>query len=138
MGVKITPHLYKSSFTYDDDGNIVTLDTYQKKIVDDMSNQKTAFKQIRAGMKAVIDYGTVSGQFKGFPYQVAAKTGTAEDYTHSGNTDYPNHLLIGYSSVDNPQIVCTVMVERQKNNNSAPSVWKYAVSQYFEKYGYKK
>jgi penicillin-binding protein 3 len=138
MGVKITPHLYKSSFTYDDDGNIVTLDTYQKKIVDDMSDQKTALKQIRAGMKAVIDYGTVSGQFKGFPYQVAAKTGTAEDYTHSGNTDYPNHLLIGYSSVDNPQIVCTVMVERQKNNNSAPSVWKYAVSQYFEKYGYKK
>lgn len=135
-GVRLKPHLYKSSYTVDDDGNVVTLNTAKKQVMDDVSSHTTAFAQIKKGMKAVVSYGTLSSQMSGFKYNVWAKTGTAEDYTHSGQTDYPNHMVIGYAGKTKPEIVCTVIVERQKSNNSAPGVFKYALSQYFEKYGY--
>ena len=93
-------------------------------------------EQIKKGMKAVVSYGTLASQMAGFKYNVWAKTGTAEDYTYSYPTDYPNHMVIGYAGKTNPEIVCTVIVERQKANNSAPGVFKYALTQYFEKYGY--
>lgn len=136
MGVKIKPHFFKSSYTVDNEGNTVTLTSDRREVMDDVSSQKTAFTQIKKGMKAVADYGTLSSQLGGFQYKVWAKTGTAEDYTHSGTTDYPNHMVIGYSGKTKPEIVCTVINERQKSNNSAPGVFKYAISQYFEKYGY--
>ncbi len=135
-GVRLKPHLYKSSYTVDDDGEIVTLNQAKKQVMDDVSDHKTAFAQIKKGMKAVVSYGTLASQMAGFKYNVWAKTGTAEDYTYSYPTDYPNHMVIGYAGKTNPEIVCTVIVERQKANNSAPGVFKYALTQYFEKYGY--
>lgn len=136
-GVRIQPHLYLSSFTTDSDGNKVTLARHQKTIIDDVSSQTTAFKQIQKGMRAVITYGTVHGSFAGFKYKVSGKTGTAEDYTNTGNVDYPNHLFIGYGPSDNPTICVSVLEERLQGGNNAPAIAKKAFSLYFEKYGYK-
>lgn len=136
-GVKVQPHLYKSSFKTDTSGEIVTLNTHKKKVMDDVSEgNEDAFNQIQAGMKAVVTYGTAAGSFSGFPYDISGKSGTAEDYTHTGNIDHPNHLFIAYGPSKNPQVVVAVLEERLKGSNDAPTIAKKAFSLYFEKYGY--
>lgn len=136
-GVKVQPHLYKSSYKTDTSGNIVTLNTHKKHIMDDVSEgNEDAFNQIQAGMKAVVTYGTAAGSFAGFQYDVSCKSGTAEDYTHTGNVDHPNHLFISYGPSKDPQVVVAVLEERLKGANDAPSIAKKAFSLYFEKYGY--
>ncbi len=45
-------------------------------------------------------------------------------------------MIIAYGPTADPQIVCTVIVEQQDNNNSAPGLARYAVDEYFKKYGY--
>ena len=136
-GVKVQPHLYKSSYKTDTSGEIVTLNTHKKKVVDDVSEgNEDAFNQIQAGMKAVVTYGTAAGSFSGFPYDISGKSGTAEDYTHTGNIDHPNHLFIAYGPSKDPQVVVAVLEERLKGSNDAPTIAKKAFSLYFEKYGY--
>ena len=87
-------------------------------------------------MKAVVTYGTAAGSFSGFPYDISGKSGTAEDYTHTGNIDHPNHLFIAYGPSKDPQVVVAVLEERLKGSNDAPTIAKKAFSLYFEKYGY--
>ena len=136
-GVKVQPHLYKSSYKTDTSGEIVTLNTHKKKVMDDVSEgNEDAFNQIQAGMKAVVTYGTAAGSFSGFPYDISGKSGTAEDYTHTGNIDHPNHLFIAYGPSKDPQVVVAVLEERLKGSNDAPTIAKKAFSLYFEKYGY--
>ncbi|MBO6047742.1 MAG: penicillin-binding protein 2 [Erysipelotrichaceae bacterium] len=138
-GVRIKPHLYKSSFAYDKSGEIITLNQYNKEIVDDVSYEKDAFKQIKKGMRAVVTYGTGASAFSGFEYDVAGKTGTAEDYTGTGNTDHPNHIFIGFGPYGSkPKVCVAVLAERQLNNASHMRIAKSAFSYYFKKYGYKK
>ncbi len=133
-GVKVKPHLYKSSYANDDEGNHITLNQFQKTIMDDVSSQKTAFTQIQKGMRAVITYGTPHRGFAGYQYEVAGKTGTAQ--VNGSDTAF-SHIFIGYGPYStDPQVACIVMVERQINNNSAPRTFRYAMELYFKKYGY--
>lgn len=135
-GVKVKPHLYKSSYVTNDEGERVTLHQFKKTVVDDVSQYKTAFTQIQKGMRAVVEFGTPSGGFAGYPYKVAGKTGTAQ--VGSNQTAF-NHIFIGYGPYNGksgPQVACIVMVEMQINNNSAPRTFRYAMDLYFKKYGY--
>ena len=59
-------------------------------------------------MKCVADYGSASGYFWDSPYDVAAKTGTAE-YDDEGNS---NSWFVGFSNPDNPDLVVVVIVEK--------------------------
>ena len=65
-----------------------------------------------------------AGSFAGFQYDISAKSGTAEDYTHTGNVDHPNHLFISYGPSKDPQVVVAVLEERLKGANDAPSIAK--------------
>ncbi|SEF44193.1 peptidoglycan glycosyltransferase [Eubacterium ruminantium] len=58
-------------------------------------------------LKGVCEYGTASGYFEYIDYTVAGKTGTAE-FDNEGNC---NSWFVGYSNVDNPDIVVSVIVE---------------------------
>lgn len=133
-GVKVQPHLYKSSYIYDQEGITRTLDQVKKVVLDDVSDQTTAFKQIKKGMRSVVTYGTAASTFSGFKWAVAGKTGTAEDYTHTGNTDYPNHIFVGFAPYKKPKICVVTLAERQKSNNSAYKLARYALQLYLEKY----
>ena len=73
--------------------------------------------------------------FAGLPYDMAGKSGTAQVFV-SQTRSVPNHMIITYGPTSNPQIVCTVIVEQQDNNNSAPGLARFAVDEYFKKYGY--
>ena len=87
-------------------------------------------------LETTVKLPTAAGSFSGFPYDISGKSGTAEDYTHTGNIDHPNHLFIAYGPSKDPQVVVAVLEERLKGSNDAPTIAKKAFSLYFEKYGY--
>jgi penicillin-binding protein 2 len=77
---------------------------------------------VNEGMEAVVTGGTAKGQFTGFPYLVAGKSGTAErfsrrsnDYDTNKNTSYlaTRHRawFIAYTPVEAPRIAVTAMLE---------------------------
>ena len=134
-GVKVQPHLFKDSFTYDSDGNEVIESAFKTKIIDDVSEYTTAFKQIKKGFRACVTTGT--GKSANNAYKPAGKTGTAEVYENSGDVDYPNHTFVGFAPYDDPQITVACISERQSHNESCKPLAKYAMEIYFEKYGVK-
>lgn len=77
---------------------------------------------VNQGMEAVVTGGTAKGQFTGFPYVVAGKSGTAErfsrrsnDYDTNKNTAYlaARHRawFIGYTPTESPRIAVSAMLE---------------------------
>ncbi len=138
-GIKIQPHLFKSSFISDEEGSKKTLSEHKVKILDDVSKYSSAFSQIKKGMNAVVNgaRGTARSGYKPSNSTLAGKTGTAEDYTGTGNVDHPNHMFVGYSPINDPQIAIACMSERQIGGNACQGLTKYALEEYFNKYNVK-
>lgn len=63
-------------------------------------------------MRQVVEEGTAADYFSGTTYEVAGKTGTAE-YAN-GEHDYS--WFVGFSNIDNPEIVVSVLVEESDVN----------------------
>lgn len=144
-GKRIQPHLLIESFKTDNDGNPITTSTFKTNILDDVSNQSTAFERIKLGMRACVTRsdGTSHTYWSEKPYVAYCKTGTAEDYTNTGNVDYPNHLQIGYicaSEDSEPILAFACVTVRQTTSStgadsSAPIIANQVVDKYVEKYG---
>ncbi len=77
---------------------------------------------VNQGMEAVVTGGTAKGQFTGFPYVVAGKSGTAERFSRRSNEYDTNKNLaylatrhrawfIGYTPVEEPRIAVVAMLE---------------------------
>lgn len=80
-------------------------------------------------LKGVCEYGTASSYFAETEYTVAGKTGTAE-FDNNGNC---NSWFVGYSNVDNPDIVVSVIVEDYTSNQlSGSSVAKEIFDEYYK------
>lgn len=146
MGKKVQPHLFVESFRNDNNGNVITTSSFKTNIIDDVSDQKTAFERIKLGMRACVTRsdGTSHSYWSTKPYVAYCKTGTAEDYTGTGNTDYPNHLQIGYISEtedSEPILAFACVTVRQTvasngSTSSAPLIANQVVDKYVEKYGF--
>ncbi len=75
--------------------------------------------------------GTASSYMAGKPYTVAGKTGTAE-YDNSGNC---NSWFVGFTNIDDPDIVVSVIVEDYTSNQiSGTSVASQVMDAYYNKY----
>lgn len=139
------PHLLIESFKNDDEGNHITTSSFKTNIQDDVTDQATAFERIKLGMRACVTRtdGTSHTYWSTKPYAAYCKTGTAEDYTETGNVDYPNHLQIGYiSATENSEpIVAFVCITYRQTvsstgaESSAPLIANQVVDKYVEKYG---
>ncbi len=77
---------------------------------------------VNQGMEAVVTGGTAKGQFTGFPYVVAGKSGTAERFSRRSNDYDTNKNLaylatrhrawfIGYTPTEAPRIAVAAMLE---------------------------
>jgi peptidoglycan glycosyltransferase len=75
----------------------------------------------------VVTDGTATQYLGSKPYTVAGKTGTAE-YDNSGNC---NSWFVGYSNVENPDIVISVVVEDYTTNQTSGT---YVASCVFDAY----
>ncbi len=144
-GKRIKPHLFLDSYVTDADGLANANYTAKTEVLDDVSEQTTAFSQIKQGMRACVtrSSGTCNAYWSSKPYVTYAKTGTAEDYTGTGETDYPNHLQIGYIQADEnsePIVAFACIAIRQTtasngSSSSAPLISQQIIDKYVEKYG---
>lgn len=144
-GKRIQPHLFVESFKNDDNGNQISTSTFKTNVMDDVSEQSTAFERIKLGMRECVTRsdGTAHSYWSTKPYTVYCKTGTAEDYTNTGDEDNPNHLQIGYisASEDSKPAVAFVSISVRQTHNSeggsssAPIIAHQVVDKYVEKYG---
>ncbi len=145
-GYRVQPHFLQDAYVYDDTGERIFIYEHQTEILDDVSNQTTAFEQIKQGMEACVARtdGTAHWYFAGTPYKVYAKTGTAEVYDYSTGEDHPNHLLVGYivDENDEPLVAFACIAYRQDVNvsgnsssHSAGDVVRGVLDKYVELYG---
>jgi peptidoglycan glycosyltransferase len=80
-------------------------------------------------LQGVSEYGTAARYFSGASYTVAGKTGTAE-YDNEGNC---NSWYVGFSNVENPDIVVSVIVEDYSTNQlSGAKVAKQIFDTYYQ------
>ena len=84
--------------------------------------------QLKTYMTGVVKYGTATA-LNGESYTVAGKTGTAE---YSSDKYKTHSWFTGFSNVDNPEIVVTVIVEgADQSGISAVSVAKKIFNEYY-------
>ena len=142
-GKRVKPRLMLDSYVNDQDGQANANYTAKAEVLDDVSNQATAFGQIKQGMRACVtrSNGTCNAFWSSKPYVTYAKTGTAEDYTKTGETDYPNHLQIGYVQADEnskPAVAFACVAIRQTKSStgtsSAPYISQQIIDMYYDKY----
>lgn len=75
--------------------------------------------QLKEYMKAVVDEGTATA-LSGQTYTVAGKTGTAEYSMDDGEKTHS--WFIGFTNVDNPELVISVIIEGYDGNAGAKAV----------------
>jgi len=90
---------------------------YEPEIVDQAICSDYTLSQLRSCLEGVCadEAGTAYGLFKGTPYKVAGKTGTA--LVANGNRGYSDHIyqssFAGYFPVNDPQYSCIVVIKNK-------------------------
>lgn len=123
-GTAMRPYLVNQITNYTG----TTVKKYMPEKYEDLMTSNEA-AQLAEYMKAVIDAGTGSS-LSGQSYTVAGKTGTAE--ISMDKTKY-NSWFVGYSNVDNPDIVVSVVVENSETSGvTGISVAKKIFNAYYD------
>lgn len=91
-----------------------------------MSSEEAS--QLKEYMRGVVEYGTGMA-LQNESYSVAGKTGTAE---YSSDKEKSHSWFTGFSNVDNPELVISVVVESADNSGmSAVTVAKKVLNAYY-------
>ncbi|MDF2626938.1 MAG: penicillin-binding protein 2, partial [Symbiobacteriaceae bacterium] len=97
--------------------------------------QESSFHFLMDGMEAVTDWGTSAGAFKGLPFKVAGKTGTAEvvgTQNCQGDPACQFGVYVAYAPADEPEIAVAVVGERAGHGDSMNPVVRAAMAAYFQ------
>lgn len=84
--------------------------------------------QLKTYMQGVVDYGSAN-VLSGQSYSVAGKTGTAEYSMES--SDQNHSWFVGFTNIDNPELVISVIVEESDGNTKAVNVAKEILDSYY-------
>ena len=105
-GKLYTPHRIRKKV--DSTGEVYNTEIHYR----DTTAKESTIKAVQKGMVAVANSedGTAVEIFKDFPFDVAAKTGTAE--TGHGDTQSSNALFVCYAPADDPEVAVAVVVEK--------------------------
>ena len=101
-GRRYRPHVVKKIVTQD--GELIK--EFTPELVASLDVSPEIIQLVQAGLHEVTKTGTAARNFEGFPYEIAGKTGTAE------NSQGPDHgWFVGYAPFDNPTVSVAVIVE---------------------------
>lgn len=105
----------------------ILLQEFGPKLIDESVCSSQTLQQLKACLEGVCISGTAKELFKGSPYKVAGKTGTA--LVADGNRGYADKIyqssFAGYFPAENPQYTCVVII---KNKAHAPVYYGAAVA----------
>ena len=102
-GKRYKPHLVRQIVTQDKE----VIKDFQPELLSELQVEQWVIQLVQAGLHDVTVNGTAAQNFIGFPYDIAGKTGTAEN---SQGTDHG--WFVGYGPFDNPTISVAVIVEQ--------------------------
>ncbi|MCI6752729.1 MAG: penicillin-binding protein 2, partial [Selenomonas bovis] len=102
-GKRYKPHLVSRIQTQDGD----VIKEFQPELLSELQVPANVIKLVQEGLHDVTKFGTAASTFRGFPVDIAGKTGTAE------NSQGRDHgWFVAYGPFDNPNIVVAVIVEQ--------------------------
>ena len=101
-GNRFRPHVVKKIVTQD--GELIK--EFTPELVGELGVDPSIIQMVQAGLHEVTKTGTAARNFEGFQYEIAGKTGTAEN---SQGTDHG--WFVGYAPFDNPTVSVAVIVE---------------------------
>jgi penicillin-binding protein 2 len=127
-GKKFVPHLIKRVVKYD--GSIVE---EKKPEFTQLKVSKEAINAVKEGLEKVANSseGTAESVFRGFPYKVAGKTGTAETFESIQGKCSNNGVFICYAPAEKPTIAIAVVIEKGVFGYYAANVAKDILAEYF-------
>ncbi|MDX8045976.1 penicillin-binding protein 2 [Gracilibacillus sp. S3-1-1] len=97
-------------------GNI--LEAFSPEVLNRVDMDEKYIDQVQEGFRRVFTNGTAANQWRGFPYEVAGKTGTAQRTKYKTDEDgepvkvaeTENLSLVGYSPLKDPEIAFAIIV----------------------------
>lgn len=105
----------------------ILLQQFEPRVTDENICSVQTLQQLQACLEGVCTAGTATALFKGSPYKVAGKTGTA--LVANGNRGYADKIyqssFAGYFPAENPQYTCVVII---KNKAHAPVYYGASVA----------
>ncbi|MFZ5640271.1 MAG: penicillin-binding protein 2 [Bacillota bacterium] len=103
-------------------GNLVQ--QFQPELTANASISPETLAVIRRGMRAVTEPGgTAAGVFRGFPVNVAGKTGTAQTGVDKNKNPRDNHgWFVGFAPYENPQVAVAAVMEYAGHGGSSAGV----------------
>lgn len=102
-GKRYKPHVVQKIVTQD--GELIQ--EFQPELLSQLDVPEWVIELVQSSLHDVTKYGTAASNFIGFPYDIAGKTGTAE------NSQGRDHgWFVGYGPFENPTIVVSVIVEQ--------------------------
>ena len=106
-GTKYKAHFVKSikSADYSE-----TLHEAEPEVLTQYEFSRSSLQTVRDGM---VMMGSSQAAFQGLPYQIAAKTGTAEAKrkVNGATVEFTNGFMISYAPADDPQIAVVIAIE---------------------------
>ena len=102
-GRRYKPHVVQKIVTQN--GELVK--EFPPELLSELDVPYWVIELVQSSLHDVTKYGTAARNFEGFPYDIAGKTGTAE------NSQGRDHgWFVGYGPFENPTIVVSVIVEQ--------------------------
>ncbi len=106
------------------DGSLV--EEFKPQVEEEIDISEEALQMIHDGMKKVVDEGSASSIFEGYPIQVGGKTGTAQLGSGSNNA-----IFMAFAPFDDPQIAVAVVLEHGVRGTNAGQVARDVFDAYF-------
>ena len=125
-GKRYKPHVVQKIVTQN--GELIK--EFKPELVSQLEVPDWVIELVQSSLHDVTKYGTAARNFSGFPYDIAGKTGTAE------NSQGRDHgWFVGYAPFDNPQISVAVIVEQGGfGASSAVPIGRMIMEAYFSIY----
>lgn len=110
-GKKVQPKLVNTATEINSDYVV-----YENKttILSTLKGSESDLEVVRTGFHRCVLDGNCGGSIKSLPYDIAAKTGTAESAEHGGKTT--NAALIGWAPYDNPSLAFVCLAPDSDTN----------------------
>ncbi len=100
----------------------------EPQVVSKIDIKPATLEAVKLGMKNVVDEGSASAIFYGYPIQIGGKTGTAQIGSKQSN----NALFVAFAPFDNPEIAVCVVLEHGVRGANAAYVARDIFDEYFK------
>ncbi len=106
------------------DGSVV--EEFEPEVVEKIDISPYTMAKIHSGMKNVVEEGSASSIFEGYPIAVGGKTGTTQLGTGANNA-----IFIAFAPYDKPEIAIAIVLEHGERGTNAGRVARDVFDKYF-------